>query len=248
MKKIITLFLCINILSLNFACAEFIADELIKNLDKNLKIQKYKYEKIDDEFANNTLDNNLKIQKANKIYYNDTFVNETLNQNLKIIQLPKEQIEDFLVKTIDESKIIAIDYKKINNANFDAGKIKVSPKKYHTTRRKLKEGAFIDFVLAEDIKIENKTYKKGEIVKARIETLSPNGARGIPADLVIGNFIMPDNLALNGQITKQGANRSLWVYPLGCILTPFALLGVPLFAIRGGHAKLKPRKVYQVEI
>ena len=124
----------------------------------------------------------------------------------------------------------------------------MSSRKYHSTRRKLYEGEYIDFVLVEDAKIENKTYQKGTIIKARVETLSKNGAYGVPADLVIGSFTMPDNVVLNGQITKQGANRSLWVYPTGYLLTPILFIGLPIFAIRGGHVKLRPSKVYEIDI
>ena len=112
---------------------------------------------------------------------------------------------------------------------YDGDKIKVAPLKYHTTRKDLFEGKIIDFILVEDTRINNKLYKKGTTIKARVETLSQNGAYGVPADLVIGNFTLPDNLTLHGDITQQGANRSLWVYPTGYILTPFFLIGLLIF-------------------
>ena len=105
-----------------------------------------------------------------------------------------------------------------------------------------------DFVLVEDVKINNVSFKKGAIIKARVETLSQNAAYGVPADLVVGNFTMPNNFILEGQISRQGANRALWVYPTGYLLTSLFLIGLPIFAIRGGHAKIKPHKVYEIEI
>ena len=99
----------------------------------------------------------------------------------------------------------------------------------------------------EDIKIKNKIYKANSIVKARVENVSPNGAYGIPADVVIGNFILEDKTKLDGEISLQGANRSLWVYPIGHFLTLCLGVGVLIYPIRGGHAKFKINKIYEFE-
>ena len=42
--------------------------------------------------------------------------------------------------------------------------------------------------------------------------------------------------------------ENIWVYPTGYILMPFFFIGLLIFPIRGGHAKLKPEKVYDIEI
>lgn len=245
MKKIVSVFLCLNTLSSNFILAQVLEDNLAKQLNQNLKIEKIKYQKIEDEFIPKTLNTDLKAQKGNVQLFNDELL-QYLDKDLKIQKHKQESIKDPLVEKIDKIKI-STKNKQILDLNFDGVKIKVSPQKYHTTRKKLYEGAYIDFILVEDAKIKNKIYKKGELIKARVETLSLNGARGIPADLVVGNFTL-DNLILNGQIECRGANRALWVYPLGCTLTCFLFIGLPIFAIRGGHAKLKPSKVYEIEI
>lgn len=244
MKKIISLFLCFSFLPSNFVLGQIFEDNLAEQLNKNLKFEKIKYQPIEDNLAKN-LDKNLKIKKQDKVTYVDDFALKTLDPNLKIKTSKQSPILDSLAEKIDKSMIV-VETKRLSN--LDGIKIKVSPAKYYTTRRKLAEGKYIDFVLVEDTKIEKTFYKKGTIIKARVETLSKNGAYGVPADLVIGNFTMPDKLVLNGSIERQGANRSLWVYPTGYLLTPILLIGLPIFAIRGGHAKLSPRKVFQVEI
>jgi len=246
MKKFISTFLCLNVLSLNIAFAKTISDNLAEQLDKKLKVEKVKLQPIQDDFVLKTLNSDLKIEKIKPINYEDDLANKTLNQNLKIQIIKQEPIVDNLAKQIDKSKTATQNTKIISDFTYD--KIKVSPIKYHTTKKLLAEGDIIDFMLVEDTKIDNNSFKKGTIIKARIETLSKNGAYGVPADLVVGNFTLPNKLVLNGQIEKQGANRSLWVYPLGYILTPFFFIGLPIFAIRGGHVKLKPKKVYEVEI
>lgn len=247
MKKAISIFLCLNVLSLNFAFAQVFKDNLAEQLDKNLTIKKIKYQPIEDEFVLKTLKPDLKIEKTTKIYYKDDFASETLNPNLKIEKKKQSLIVDEAVLKIDKTKLNN-KIEKVATFEINDGKIKIAPKNYYTTKNKLAEGDFIDFILVENVKIKNTTYKKGTLIKARIETLSQNGAYGVPADLVVGNFTLPDKKVLNGTIEKQGANRSLWVYPLGYTLTCFFFIGLPIFAIRGGHVQLKPEKVYEIDI
>lgn len=246
MKKFISSFLCLSFLSSNFAFAQMFEDTLAKQLNKNLKVEKIKYQPIQDSFAE-TLNKDLKVEKSKKVYYEDEFALKTLDSNLKVKKAKQEQILDSLANQIDKTKLTT-EVKQIAGSNFDGIKIKVSPANYYTTKKDLAEGKYIDFVLVQDVKINKDFYKKGTIIKARIETLSQNGAYGVPADLVVGNFTFPNKRVLNGQIERQGANRSLWVYPVGYTLTLLFLIGLPIFAIRGGHVKLKPEKVYEVEI
>ena len=241
MKKTISSFLLLNILLFNYSFASSINDNLVELLDKNSKIEKIKQEPIIDDFALKTLNSNLKVEKQTPVIIVDTLA-EKLDKNIKIQKENQRPIIDSFAFSLDKSQ------KENLNTKYDKDKIKVAPLEYYTTRKDLYEGKIIDFILVEDIKINNKLYKKGTLVKARIETLSQNSAYGVPADLVVGNFTLPNNFILHGNITKQGANRAIWVYPLGYTLTCFFLLGLPIFAIRGGHVKLKPEKVYNIEI
>lgn len=250
MKRILSFLIVLNILGLNFALAsEVLVDDFLTNtLDKNLKVQKYKYVPIEDNLASD-LPKNLKVEKYIDLKLQDNLANK-LPKNLAQTKYNYKPINDELVLYIDKTKIKELNQQKVN-LDLDKSsiyKIKVSPSKYQTTRRNLYEGDYIDFILREDVEINNITYKKGTKIKARVETISKNGAYGVPADLVVGNFTLPNNQVLNGQIERQGANRALWVYPVGYMLTPFFLLGLFIFPIRGGHAKLYARKVYEVEI
>ena len=241
MKEIISLFLSLNFFFINCSFASAINDNLVELLDKNLKIQKVKQEPIVDDFANKTLDLNLKIKQGKEVVIIDNLA-EKLNKNLKIEKENQRLVVDSFALNLNKTNKNGADIK------YDGDKIKVSPLKYYTTRKELFEGKIIDFILVEDVKINNKLYKKGTLIKARVETLSQNSAYGVPADLVIGNFTLPNNFILHGNITKQGANRAIWVYPTGYILMPFFFIGLLIFPIRGGHAKLKPEKVYDIEI
>lgn len=241
MKKIIASFLLLNILSFNCSFANVIDDNLVELLDKNLKIQKVKQEPIIDDFVKQSLNPNLKIKNSEKIIITDKLT-ENLDKNLKIQKESQRPVIDSLALNLNKTDKNSADIK------FDGDKIKVAPLHYLTTRKDLFEGKIVDFILVEDIKINNKTYKKGTLIKARVETLSQNGAYGVPADLVVGNFTLPDNFVLHGNITKQGANRAIWVYPTSYLLSFCFGLGLLILPIRGGHVKLKPEKVYNIEI
>ena len=246
MKKIFSSLICLGLLSSNFAFAEIFEDSLANQLDKNLKIEKYKQAPIEDDFVLRTLPNDLSIKPVSSVRYHDEFALKSLNQNLKVQKAKFEIIEDSLADKIDKNKVKKVALNKATT-DFTQGKIKVYPKKYYTTRTKLYEGDYIDFVLAQDVKLNNVLYKKGTNVKARVETLSQNGAYGVPADLIVGNFTLGDNV-LGGQISKKGANRSLWVYPTSYILMPMFFMGLFILPIRGGHAKLYPSKIYEIDI
>lgn len=239
MKKLISGFICFNLFAIQNAFTQTLfKDELAEKLDKNLKIEYKKQPIIEDDFALKTLNQNLKIKKAQLNPIEDNLA-KNLDSTLKINKTHKSPIEDILVLKLKGEK---------TNFKIEGDKIKIAPLNYYTTKRNLHEGDWVDFILAQDVNFAKMTYKKGTIIKARIETLSQNGAYGVPADLVVGNFTLPNNYILNGTITKQGANRAIWVYPTGYILSFFFFVGLPIFAIRGGHAKLHPEKVYEIEI
>ena len=227
MKKLISFLICINILNINcaFAFSNALVDEFAnQTIDKNLKIKFEKQEPIEDIFAKQTLNPNLKITYPcfKPIY--DNFAHENLNRNVKLEKIIPKPITDALTQ-----------------------KAKISPSKVLTTR-KLHEGQIVEFKLKQDLKINEKIYPANSIIKARIENISKNEAFGVPSELIIDNFILADNVKLDGQISKCGANRAIWIYPTSTILYPFFGIDLLLLPIRGGHAKLKPSKIYEIEI
>ena len=229
MKKIFSIAIIISILSLNssFAIKESIYDDFVQNsLDSNLKIKKEKYTPLVDDFASNSLSSNLKIQKEKQEPIHDDLVKNL--KNINFVYYDKNQKFDFSKATIQKAKIRVT--------------------KYHTTRKNLQEGQYIDFELIQDININNKTYKKGSLIKARVENISPNLAYGTPADIVIDNFVLANEVKLTGQIQEKGANRAIWVYPLAYTTSMFFGIGLLAYTIRGGHAKLKPTKIYEINI
>ncbi len=221
MKKVLICFLA----NIFFAMPSFaiIEDFMLENLNPNLKINKTSYQPIEDEFALKTLDKNLKIQEKRYI--------PIVDENLPV------------------GTFYAVDYYS-KNRNFDFEStdttiIKIKPSKHYSTKNKLEIGKYLEFYLADDVSINNKTYKKGTKVKARVENISPNTMGGVPANLTIGNFIL-DNNNINSNIEVTGANRALWVYPVGYLGSAFFGAGLLLFLVKGGHAKFTPAKTYEI--
>lgn len=249
MKKLFASFILLNFLGLaSFVTAQGVEDEFVKNsLDKNLKIIPANYEPLKDETAM-FLNPSLRIKKTETPPEKDIFAEKTLNPNLKIKPAGYEMVTDnFASKAvISEAKPAKNKFEVSHETTGE--KIKIKPLNYYTTRTNLKEGGYIDFELAENAKIGNKIYKKGSPVKARVENITKNSAYGLPADLVIGNFSFEDNVHLESELTLKGANRSLWVYPSAYGLSWFFGAGLLFIPIRGGHAKLKPNKTYEIEI
>ena len=228
MKKIISLVLCFCIFSFN---ASFAIETI-----------------LDDEFANNTLNKNLKIEKKTYEPIIDEFVIKTLNPSLKIKYSETSLIIDDFAANIKNYEPIYYD----KNQTFDFEKfellaIKIRPIKYHTTRKNILVGDEINFKLENDFQYKNQVYKKGDILTARVENINLNKAYGVPADMIIGDFKLPSKTKLEGEITLKGANRALWVHPLAYTTTMFFGLGVFVWTVRGGHAKLSPRRTYELK-
>ena len=179
-------------------------------------------------------------KKVKTIIITDTFAENNKKKN----EYKKPKIDFAEQITITSKEQITI--KKAPTFNKeDALAIKIRIKKYFTTKQKLEEGDFIEFETISENKIENKIYPIGTTVKARIETISYNKSYGVPSDVVVGNFSI-DNIPLQGEISKTGANRTLWLYPVSYIGTIFFGLGILLLPIRGGHAKIKQKQIFTV--
>lgn len=238
-RKILTFFICFNILILPAYCA--INDDFVqKSLSANQKIKIVQPPIIEDTFVNETLDNNLK-PKANKLsVIDDTFAKNNKNKNQYI--KPKVDFNEQIVVVAQKPAQIK---KVVIYSGENSIPVKIRIKNYLSTRQKIDEGDILDFETVSELKIKNKFYPIGTTVKARIETISYNKSMGVPSDIVIGNFLI-DNIPLSGEISKTGANRSLWLYPSVYLTSCFFGMGLLLMPIRGGHAKIRPEQHYTV--
>lgn len=255
MKKLLIIIMCIQIVNLPVLADELINDQLVEMTlqNKNLTINSYKQNLIEDSFAETTLKNKQNQSEKAQTPIIDVFVEKTLpNKNLALEVNQPSVINDILAeKTLKNCTPLVV---KKNNFDFDLIKrvpIKISIIEPITTKRGLQEGQELNFKVLSDVKISNgTTIKKDSIVSAKLETISLNQAFGVPADIIIDDFKAKTsndaNINLDGEIHKIGANRSLWVYPAGYMGCFFFGAGLLVFPIRGGHAKLQRKDVYEV--
>lgn len=106
-----------------------------------------------------------------------------------------------------------------------------------STKKRLSEGQKIIFLTTEDtVLTHNKVLAAGSRVFGTVETLSPNENKGIPANLIVGDFKIEymSTVKLEGEINKEGANRAIWVRPLLPLLFP----------VKGGQAKIDTNEVF----
>ena len=86
--------------------------------------------------------------------------------------------------------------------------------------------------------------RQNSIVTARVKTIITPGMNGIPASIILDEFKIDG--VNKGQFVNSievfGQDRSLLVFPLKWALTILPPTGSFTNFIRGGHAKIKPKK------
>ncbi len=106
------------------------------------------------------------------------------------------------------------------------------------------EGMPLEFIVKENV-IYNKQIivPAGTKVKARVDIITGKGISGIPGELFITDFEIPNvpGYQIMEPISKRGQNRTLWILPLKWALTPLPPLGSFTNIIFGGDAVIKPK-------
>jgi hypothetical protein len=157
--------------------------------------------------------------------------------------MPEKIVPDeyFIEKNIDLSKVRKITSKNKYDFTKKLVPIQIKIAEQLKSTREIFEGSTIPFVAQHDFEINGKKYNKGTKIIGRVETISESDKMGTPESIKISNFYIPDEEEINlfGSISKTGANRSIWVYPLyqaGNICLYVA--GFVFVPIHGGRAKL----------
>ena len=237
-KKLTAAVLALNLLSVYPACGMITDNFAEATLDKSLKIKPYKPKIYRDEFTE--ANKSFAPTRIYKKVYLDEFAEA--NKNITPKNYTKKSYYDEFAETnhkVAKHSVRKIRISETNNPNI----IFIRILKPLSTKSKPEEGSPIDFVTTKEVKINNKIYPAGTPVKARVETVSQNSIWGVPADLIVGNFYI-DNIPINGEIKKTGANNTLWVKPLSIACGILVGAGFLFLFIRGGHAKIKPNETF----
>jgi len=171
------------------------------------------------------------------------------NSSNSVIQKKEHPDDLFFEKIIDTTKVRKISPKTRYDFSKQFIPVKIQLAQQLNTKNLL-EGSVIPFISTHDFEINGKKFKKGTKVLGRVEILSASDKMGVPETLKIDNFYIENNgqeINLSGSVSKTGANRSIWVYPLyqaGNIT--FYVAGFVFVPIHGGRAKLSSSESFTV--
>ncbi len=252
-KLISTILLCSALFISASAYADSIEEELLQNnsSENNQELSaNIPNSPITDELLNPDLykDVPFKLSAYTNKYENEPIKDELLEDegfiaNLGNYTLPEKFVpeEFFIEKNIDLSKVRKITSKNKYDFTKKLVPIQIKISEQLKSTREILEGSTIPFIAQHDFEINGKKFAKGTKIIGRVETISDSDKMGTPESIKIGNFYIPDEeeIDLSGSISKTGANRSIWVYPLyqaGNIC--FYVAGFVFVPIHGGRAKL----------
>ena len=183
----------------------------------------------------------------------DELVDDDFVSSASGISITKKEIPDdyFIEKRIDTRKVRHIKAKTRYDFTKKQIPIRIKIAEHLKSTKGTLEGATIPFVAVHDFEIMGKKFKKGTPILGRIETISSSDKMGVPECIKIDNFYIEDEdkqeINLHGSISKTGANRSIWVYPLyqaGNIC--FYVAGFAFVPIHGGRAKLLTTETFTI--
>ena len=175
----------------------------------------------------------------------------------------KSPIEDtFARSSLDIKKISILKKKETYDFTKEQVPIELKVIRNLSTKKDLKEGQAITFKTVNDVVINGKVLPRGTKVTGKVELVSASDKMGTPFNIVIDNFNVKNpeveneeinkpeennSIRFHGTISKSGANRAVWVYPLyqaGNLVLYVA--GFAFVPIHGGHAKLLTSETYTV--
>lgn len=159
--------------------------------------------------------------------------------------------DDFMEKHIETVNI----KEPVTNTNYNYESVEKIPIKLKITSSvsTKKDNVYdempLSFFVKEDVKYKGKTIvKKGDVVKASVETYMERGMNGIPAVIIVDNFAIKGvpPKKIKGTYITRGLNLSLFVFPLKWALTPLPGVGSLTNLIFGGNAKISTRKTVTI--
>ena len=190
-------------------------------------------------------------QYANEPIEDELLKTDFFSKNADNITLSDKIVPDefFIEKNIDLSTVRKITSKNRYDFTKKIVPIQIKIAEHLKSTRQIIEGSTIPFIAQQDFEINGTKYNSGTTILGRVETISESDKMGTPESIKISNFYIPGNEEINlyGSISKTGANRSIWVYPLyqaGNIC--FYVAGFVFVPIHGGKAKLLTSESFTV--
>ena len=239
-----------------------IEDELLKSKHFRKKIKPVKIKDntpITDELINTVPNDGSSVFKLEvfqqgkfeELQIDDELISPEFIKNASnVIIIKKDKPDDYFIeKNIDLTNVRHIKAKTKYDFTKKQIPIKIKISKHLKSTKGMLEGSTIPFVAVHDFVINGRKFKKGTEILGRVETISDSDKMGVPECIRIDNFYIDEENDINfhGSVSKTGANRSIWVYPLyqaGNIC--FYVAGFVFVPIHGGRAKLMTTETFTV--
>lgn len=238
---------------INFSVKSFIVFSLLIGISANSNcLAETKSNKIqdflvtDDFISKNQSPQGTPAQTINDFLITDDFI----SKNPPIFLEKKTVIsDDFMQNLLKDCEHKVYEQKKYDFQNVNHLFVKVHPTKIITTKTPMNVGDEVFFAVSKDVNYNGKILvKRGQIVTARVETISESGTYGVGADIILGNFKIGD-LSLEGEIKKEGFTHAYWVIPVSQTAGFFLPFSNYLFSfVHGGHAKIKPNETFELQL
>lgn len=209
-------------------------------------------EPIKDELVEETLINVSEVYpKPANIHYTDLEIKRDIPARVHYRPL---HISDGIVKhymqnvsNVYPESNLGYDYSEIRYLPFRIRFLEpISSKGIQNT-----EGQIVKFVVIHDVYDGNKKLvPHGTIGTAKIETISPNGFMGVPADLIIAHFNVAglDRKKFQGPISKSGYNlmglAGALKYSIGTFIPGTGYL---FMLIKGGHVTINTSEIFEIK-
>ncbi len=117
-------------------------------------------------------------------------------------------------------------------------------------RNKAYEGQQLKFIVDEDVYYDNELLvAKGTEATARLEIITTRGFAGVPAEIFITDFAIPnlDSRKFIEPVSKRGFSTTMLIIPIKLALTFLPPFGSIANVMVGFNAKLTPKQVLKVE-
>lgn len=212
----------------------------------------YSPELLRDELVETTLiDVSKQYPEPAANHYYDLVINKDIYQ------------KEYYIPLNMQDKIVQLHMRNVNsvypesNLKYDYTKVKYFPLRIKflqtitTKGNENSEGQIVKFVVVSDMYDgKKKILQHGTIGTARIETISPRGFMGVPADLIISHFEVEglDKKKIEGDVVKSGYNlmglAGALKYSIGTFIPGTGYL---FMLIKGGQAKIETSDIFEVK-
>ena len=135
-----------------------------------------------------------------------------------------------------------------NYNGVDYYTIVLTPNAPFSTKNEIIDGQPAEFRVCYNVYVKGKLFlKQGDIVEATVEMAIYPGRKGVPAEIYLDNFKIP-NAKPSQLICEQNiiGHHKWWLKAIKPLTVPGFCLAPAFYFIRGGHAKLKENDTIKV--